>query len=559
MMLSTQNSATVASEPMTLTQALSRLAEKRDPQAWEALLAHSGSDMLRVTRRITGDPALAEDACQETLLQIRDHARAFTPPKAPQDAQAAARAWVMRVATYTALDLMRSRDRSRRREQESAHMATESGERHATNPAAAQLNAEQSAMLRREVAGLPDGLQQAVVLRFYGELDYRDVGVALSCSAEAAKKRVQRGLERLRDRLALLGCMLTLAQVLSELGSGTVQAAEAGRASLPAIGETTSANAVSPSQQAAWSGLLNSNAAPARKIVIPTGGLSLMAKISMGVAALTVIVAGVVAVQHSGAEEAQPPNPKPKAVTVVPSKTAPAEGAAKTPGVTAPVAEEPWKADTRQKLARKVSFEFVDTRLEEAVQFVNTLAKVGIVIAPEITAQAANRNKITLRVTDMSMENALKWTLYLAGLEYEYKHPGLWITARKNKPIEPDENGGSDEPWRLAIKTALSRKVTFEFVDTPLTECLAFLSSLTKVNFIVDPEAAKENPRINLRVADMQMDLALSWILKLTEMDYMLKDEAVFIARGKDLPKAHPAQPAPVKPPAPPKEKTGDF
>src|SRR3954464_14563265 len=117
-----------AAEPQTaalpIAEALRRLAARRDPEAWEALIVQCGPDIQRVTRRILGDAALAEDACQETLLQIRNHAGAFRAPATEEAAQLAARIWVMRIATNSALSLLRSRSRALRREEIRAAAAT---------------------------------------------------------------------------------------------------------------------------------------------------------------------------------------------------------------------------------------------------------------------------------------------------------------------------------------------------------------------------------------------------------------------------------------------------
>ncbi|HEY3321753.1 MAG TPA: hypothetical protein VGP72_14880 [Planctomycetota bacterium] len=94
--------------------------------------------------------------------------------------------------------------------------------------------------------------------------------------------------------------------------------------------------------------------------------------------------------------------------------------------------EEPWKSDIRKKLSRHVSFEFVDTPLEEAIQFLNTLSKINIIIDPKITAEGAQKTPITLRVQDMEMETALKWILRLAELEYDLRNQAVFITKKAN-------------------------------------------------------------------------------------------------------------------------------
>ncbi len=94
--------------------------------------------------------------------------------------------------------------------------------------------------------------------------------------------------------------------------------------------------------------------------------------------------------------------------------------------------EELWKQDIRKKLTRRVSFEFVDTALEDAIQFLNAMAKVNIIIDPKIAAENANKTPITLRVSEMDVETALKWILRLAELEYDLRNQAVFITKKAN-------------------------------------------------------------------------------------------------------------------------------
>jgi len=95
---------------------------------------------------------------------------------------------------------------------------------------------------------------------------------------------------------------------------------------------------------------------------------------------------------------------------------------------------------------------------------------------------------------------------------------------------------GKEDTWKQDIRKKLQRKVTFEFVDTPLEEAIAFLRSLANVTMIVDPKVtAAGAPTINLRVTDMSLDLALEWILRLADLEYALRDNAIFISKPNQL------------------------
>ncbi len=96
-----------------------------------------------------------------------------------------------------------------------------------------------------------------------------------------------------------------------------------------------------------------------------------------------------------------------------------------------------------------------------------------------------------------------------------------------------------EEVWKSDILKKLQRKVTFDFVDTSLDEAVAFLRQVSGVTIIVDPKVMAANPaNINLRVTDMSLDLALDWILRLANLEKVLKDHAIYISTPDRLQEA---------------------
>jgi DNA-directed RNA polymerase specialized sigma24 family protein len=93
-------------------EALRGLAEGPDSVAWSYLAREYGRAITVMAERMLRDRALAEDACQETLLQVRTHAGRFRAPKG--DADAGARSWLFHVAYNVARKIARSRDRALR-------------------------------------------------------------------------------------------------------------------------------------------------------------------------------------------------------------------------------------------------------------------------------------------------------------------------------------------------------------------------------------------------------------------------------------------------------------
>ena len=50
---------------------------------------------------------------------------------------------------------------------------------------------------------LPNGQREAILLRFWGDLDYAGIARTLNCSKDAARKRVSEGIARLREVTSL--------------------------------------------------------------------------------------------------------------------------------------------------------------------------------------------------------------------------------------------------------------------------------------------------------------------------------------------------------------------
>jgi len=98
-------------------------------------------------------------------------------------------------------------------------------------------------VLDEAIDSLADADREALLLRFFKNLDFRAVGSALGVSDDTAQKRVSRALERLRGFFARRGITVSISALAVVLSSKAVQAAPVGFAvSLAAA--TSSAAAV---------------------------------------------------------------------------------------------------------------------------------------------------------------------------------------------------------------------------------------------------------------------------------------------------------------------------
>jgi len=145
-------------------------------------------EVLRYLVRLLGDPAEAEDACQEAFLRAH---RAF----ARLGSAANSRAWLYRIATNSGLNAARSRSR---RVARAADVDLD------TLPAEAGMSPERREQLlavRRAVAGLPPRQRAALMLRQFQGFDYAEIAAALGGNQGAARANVYQALRKLRAAL----------------------------------------------------------------------------------------------------------------------------------------------------------------------------------------------------------------------------------------------------------------------------------------------------------------------------------------------------------------------
>ena len=210
-----------------------------------------------------------------------------------------------------------------------------------------------------------------------------------------------------------------------------------------------------------------------------------------------------------------------------------------------PVVDAAWRARLAAALARKVSFDFVETPLSDALAFVGRKAEVTILLHPD--AVRDGMPKLTLNAREVPLETALDQAARQLGLAW-LAHDGALAVATpklvKALPTQRVELPGRRQPSRVyaQIWAAMLKRIRFDFVETPLQDVLAFISSLSEVTIVLDREAVRETaPTVTLRVADMRLDHAFRWVCRHAGLAYTLRDEALFVSRPERLAAAPPA------------------
>ena len=167
-------------------------------------------------RLVNGDTHLAEDVTQTVFADLAKLARTLS-------CDVMLGGWLHRHTCFVASKVLRSERRRQERERQAVEM--NSFEDHS----AANL-ASLTPVLDEAVNQLSAEDRAAILLRFFEQQDFRSVGETLGSTEEAARKRVDRALDKLHALLKVRGVTLSGTALASALAAHSVSAAPVGLA-----------------------------------------------------------------------------------------------------------------------------------------------------------------------------------------------------------------------------------------------------------------------------------------------------------------------------------------
>ncbi|WP_035602422.1 RNA polymerase sigma factor [Haloferula sp. BvORR071] len=167
---------------------LHRYAASGDAEAFRRLVERHLSTVQEAAARVlgTGSPWL-DDVAQDVFLLLARKARQL-----PQDTVVCA--WLHRHAVRRAIDLIRSEDRRRKREAAVDLMPEPEDPESVWNTISPRLD--------QELLRLPRQDQEVLTLRFMERCSSDEAARRLGLSSAAVRKRLERALAKLRERLA---------------------------------------------------------------------------------------------------------------------------------------------------------------------------------------------------------------------------------------------------------------------------------------------------------------------------------------------------------------------
>jgi len=165
-------------------QLLRQYVRGSSEEAFAVLVHRHINKVYSVALRQVRDPHQAQEITKAVFVVLARKARALLK-------HTSLSGWLFETARLTSITLLRSEIRRSRRQQE-AQMQT------SLNPSEADAWKQIAPMLDSAIADLGAKDREAIVLRFFDGKSMKEVGLALDASEEAAKKRVNRALEKLR-------------------------------------------------------------------------------------------------------------------------------------------------------------------------------------------------------------------------------------------------------------------------------------------------------------------------------------------------------------------------
>lgn len=158
---------------------------KGDASAFEPLVVRYERVLFGVALRLVGNYEDARDATQNTFIRAYERLESFDPERRFFS-------WIYRIAVNESLNLRRAR-----RPQEALGTSIEV----AGGQAEAVEAGETAARVERAIAQLSEEYREVVVLRYFGELSYEEIGEAVGVPEKTVKSRLFSARQRLAGLL----------------------------------------------------------------------------------------------------------------------------------------------------------------------------------------------------------------------------------------------------------------------------------------------------------------------------------------------------------------------
>lgn len=196
----------------TEAQLLREFAASGSEAAFTELVKRHAGIVRAAALRQTGDPHLAEEVTQGVFMLLARKAAKLRP-------EVVLLGWLLQATRFAAADLLKAERRRRHRETVAYQMNTTTAE---SNPETDRLWEQVAPVLDASLERLRETDRHALLLRFFQNCSLAEVGSALGLAEEAARKRVSRALEKLREELQRQGVFASAAALPGLLANQAV-------------------------------------------------------------------------------------------------------------------------------------------------------------------------------------------------------------------------------------------------------------------------------------------------------------------------------------------------
>jgi RNA polymerase sigma factor (sigma-70 family) len=204
---------------LTDQQLLREYAASRSDSAFRELVRRHIDLVHSAARRLVRDSHTAEDVTQAVFTALSKDARKVS-------SHPVLAGWLHKTTRHLSTNVIRADVRRRVREQQAIAMNEQAGPASEPEPLWTDIASHLDAVL----CELSESDRDAVILRYFEKRSAKEIAATLGITAEAAQKRVNRAIERLRESFARRGVTGSAAGLSATIGSNAIQAAPSGLA-----------------------------------------------------------------------------------------------------------------------------------------------------------------------------------------------------------------------------------------------------------------------------------------------------------------------------------------